>query len=460
MRTPISVVRAIALHLALAGTLTSCGSNSNKPVTSGPTCSPEQTLCNADGKDAGGPHCANTLTDNANCGTCGNQCEPSEACSSGQCTTTTCQPSETLCGADSDAGVAPYCANVQTDNANCGCCGNACGPNQGCQNGRCNATGSFSFFLFGDMHTGVPNYDARVQTAINQMNQIDPNAVAAFSNGDLVDAAGTSNWNDHETLIGASEFHPDALCATSFGALARYFGSVGNHDDNPPGNWTDLWNQYLPAQQSLGPNRVNGIYYSVTYGSAVFFMLDSEQVSSPSWQDPQTTWLATELAKPYAQNAQLKFIFFHEPIYACSYHPPFAAGLPWVDLAEKNNVNVIFGSHTHVYTRSCPKKGGNCTSDGTGIVFVETGAVGGDSRPIEVTSATTVVGTDAAGNARTDTYYCALGQDLVASSELHNDFCHVTVASCLATVNCYFVADGNTAPFDTFTVNGCQADAG
>ncbi len=66
---------------------------------------------------------------------------------------------------------------------------------------------------------------------------------------------------------------------------------MGNHDDNPPGSWYTLWNQYLPAQQSLGHNGEDGIYYSVTYGSAVFFMLDSEHVSPAvtNYLDPQTT---------------------------------------------------------------------------------------------------------------------------------------------------------------------------
>ncbi len=43
----------------------------------------------------------------------------------------------------------------------------------------------------------------------------------------------------------------------------------------------------------------------------------------------------------------------------------------------------------------------------------------------------------------------------MAYSEMVNDFCHVSVNSCLATVNCYIVAAGNTTPFDTWTVNGC-----
>ena len=135
---------------------------------------------------------------------------------------------------------------------------------------------------------------------------------------------------------------------------------------------------------------------------------------------------------------------------------PFAAALPWIDLAEQNGVNVVFGSHTHLYTRSCPKFQGACTSDGTGIVFVETGAIGGEPRVVDVTT-NTVSLTDADGGVRTETYNCIVGQDLVQSSgsNLNNDFCHVQVDGCVATVNCYVVSDGNTTPFDTWSVNGC-----
>ncbi len=86
----------------------------------------------------------------------------------------------------------------------------------------------------------------------------------------------------------------------------------------------------------------------------------------------------------------------------CTNVPGLAAGLPWVDLAEKNAVNVIFGSHTHIYTRTMPEDGRQMHTDGTGIIFVETGAVGGDVRPLDVTTAT-VTGTDAEGN-RADGY--------------------------------------------------------
>jgi len=100
----------------------------------GSTCSSGQTFCGGDG---GSPYCANTKTDNANCGGCGTTCGAGQVCNDGSCTNS--------CGGD-DAGTdtlctpeagAPYCANTKTDNANCGACGVTCGSGKICQNGAC-----------------------------------------------------------------------------------------------------------------------------------------------------------------------------------------------------------------------------------------------------------------------------------------------------------------------------------
>jgi hypothetical protein len=101
------------------------------PIT---TC-PSSTLCTA--LDGGVSYCANTQTDNANCGTCGNVCGGGTACSNGVCKVT-CGTGATLCSLDGGAG---YCANLQTDNNNCGSCGNQCvvgstGVSM-CRNGTC-----------------------------------------------------------------------------------------------------------------------------------------------------------------------------------------------------------------------------------------------------------------------------------------------------------------------------------
>ena len=84
------------------------------------TCQAGQTYC--------GTGCINTQTDNANCGACGVACGPGQACSQGMCAAT-CGRGMSNC-----AGV---CMNTQTDNANCGACGMACGPGQRCSQGQC-----------------------------------------------------------------------------------------------------------------------------------------------------------------------------------------------------------------------------------------------------------------------------------------------------------------------------------
>ncbi len=78
------------------------------------------------------PYCANTATDNANCGTCGNSCGAGEVCTGGVCSLT--------CGALSKCSPtvgAPYCANLTTDGNNCGTCGNTCTTGQVCNGGIC-----------------------------------------------------------------------------------------------------------------------------------------------------------------------------------------------------------------------------------------------------------------------------------------------------------------------------------
>ncbi len=400
------------------------------------------------GATGGAPPCAGLLIDRANCGSCGNACGPAEVCSGGQCVPG-CQPDEMLCNAD---GGTAYCADIQRDPAHCGCCTNACGTGVGCREGRCDDTTSYGFFVFGDMHAGPVAFNTTVQTAMNQVRQIDGHSMAAFSNGDVVDFPSDASWTEHDALTKAADFNPDTTCPASFGAQTRYFATPGDHDVTLA-VWYTPWNQHLPAQGNLGQPSAGGIYYSLTYANTLFVVLDSEHVSSD-----QTSWLESVLQSAEANEAQLKFVFFHEPVYSCnSGHEGAGAELPWVDLFEQFHVSVVFASHTHVYTRTCPKTGGVCTNDGTGVVFVETGAIGGQPRPVDVTTTRTVDGIDAAGNPRSDAYGCVVGQDLMASngSTSFNDFCHVRVDGCLATVECYEVSEGNATPFDTWTVNGC-----
>ncbi len=84
------------------------------------TCMTGQSLC--------GSTCADTQTDNANCGSCGRTCSAGQTCRGGACVTP-CPTGQTTC-----SGV---CVNTQSDIANCGSCGNACPSGQMCVSGVC-----------------------------------------------------------------------------------------------------------------------------------------------------------------------------------------------------------------------------------------------------------------------------------------------------------------------------------
>src|SRR5262249_19624023 len=99
---------------------------------------------------SGAPYCANLSTDNVNCGICGNACGTGSVCSGGACTLT--------CGSLSKctpSSASPYCANLSTDNANCGTCGNACGSGQSCMAGTCQTTCSGSETVCGGLCTNT-----------------------------------------------------------------------------------------------------------------------------------------------------------------------------------------------------------------------------------------------------------------------------------------------------------------
>jgi hypothetical protein len=84
------------------------------------SCGPDEMSC--DGV------CVNTLSDNANCGTCGNACAASQVCGNGTCAAS-CPIDQMECG-----GV---CADLQSDAAHCGACGMACSNGDICVFGGC-----------------------------------------------------------------------------------------------------------------------------------------------------------------------------------------------------------------------------------------------------------------------------------------------------------------------------------
>jgi hypothetical protein len=107
-------------------------------------CSNQQLVCL---QPSGATFCIDPLTDNSNCGACGNVCGPIHFCSQGTCQSG-CTSTQSLC---TPAGGAPYCANTQTDNANCGSCALACDPQKVCVAGTCADAGTQAYTVGGNL---------------------------------------------------------------------------------------------------------------------------------------------------------------------------------------------------------------------------------------------------------------------------------------------------------------------
>jgi len=87
-----------------------------------------------------GGSCVDLQTDEDNCGSCNHACPAGSTCQGGACV---CGTGLTVCSLDSfspTSKTAPknfICANLQTDEANCGTCGKVCGAGETCCNGKC-----------------------------------------------------------------------------------------------------------------------------------------------------------------------------------------------------------------------------------------------------------------------------------------------------------------------------------
>jgi len=98
------------------------------PTTETPTTETPEGGCPDPGETRCGDACVDLQTDPANCGTCGTACGDGEVCSGGECGPEPCRSGETRC--------ADVCVDTTADPSNCGACGNVCGTGA-CVDGAC-----------------------------------------------------------------------------------------------------------------------------------------------------------------------------------------------------------------------------------------------------------------------------------------------------------------------------------
>lgn len=175
----------------------------------------------------------------------------------------------------------------------------------------------FDFVFFGDVHGVFSHLKQIIQAA----NALDPMFVMA--NGDMTHSGRLEDYHNLLDLVGESE--------------VPFFTSIGNHDRRVLGGRATYRNMLAP------------MYYSFSIRNSTFIVLDSSR--KRGLQKFQYRWLERELQLARHQRI---FVFLHRPPICPKYNYLAFSSTPnarkFLNLMEHYQVEMVFGSHIHVFT--------------------------------------------------------------------------------------------------------------
>jgi len=199
---------------------------------------------------------------------------------------------------------------------------------------------SFRFGAYGDNRTYPENHAAVAEG----LHAEDPDFF--FNVGDVVtDGNVLEQYN--------SEFFEPAHDLV---ANAPFYVSIGNHE-RESAYYYEIFS--LPG---------NEMWYSFTYGNAIFIALDTNKLYLPT--TPQYEWFKQELQRANKLGFEWKFVFAHHPAYCEGwegYDGELLVRMLLLPLMRQYGVDIYFCGHTHDYERG----------DLGGVVQILTGGGGG-----------------------------------------------------------------------------------
>ena len=175
----------------------------------------------------------------------------------------------------------------------------------------------FDFVFFGDVHGVFSNLEQIIHAA----NVLDP--LFMMANGDMTHSGRLEDYHTLIDLVGQSN--------------VPVFTSIGNHDRRVLGGRATYRNILAP------------MYYSFSIKNTTFIVLDSSR--KRGLQKFQYRWLERELQLAKHQRI---FVFLHRPPICPKYNyltfSSTSNARRFLTLMDEYQVEMVFGSHIHVFT--------------------------------------------------------------------------------------------------------------
>lgn len=201
-------------------------------------------------------------------------------------------------------------------------------------------TEKFSFMYLGDMHVGYDENSAGVcKDLIDKALADCPDLKFALQGGDLVDQTDDiKQWEEFfDMQVGVFDHIP-------------FMPAMGNHEAKDESIY--LKSFALPEN---GPEGLKEHDYSFDYGNVHFVVMDSNLMGiEGDISKAGMEWLENDLQD---STKKWKFVMFHYPPYGVSSHGNKECEIikeNWVPILERNDVDMVFVGHQHVYMRSYP----------------------------------------------------------------------------------------------------------
>jgi endo-1,4-beta-D-glucanase Y len=199
--------------------------------------------------------CVDVQSDPANCGSCGNACGSGATCTAGRCVISCAS------GLQACSGV---CVDVQTDPSNCGSCGNAC-PSGVCASGAC-AGGAGVFQMSGGVVVmEAEHFASQISHGSSALWSVTSDAQASGGKAiDLLPNVGATWSTNVETTSPRVDFLVNFTQTGSFSFYIRSTGASRNDD----GSWGGVDDEHI--KQAFAPNSTGTLtwgFRSVTVSS-------------------------------------------------------------------------------------------------------------------------------------------------------------------------------------------------